>query len=297
VARAVADYREILDEVDALILALPHHLHAEIGEEVLKSGKHVFMEKPLANSVAECERLARAEQSSEATLVVGQVRRFMVAYQTMKEWLDSEIIGEVIGFEMEEGGIYNWPIASDFFFDPKMSGGGVLMDTGAHVLDALLWWMGDLEVVEYWDDNHEGVEADCFLRLKTESGVEGTVTLSRIRQLKNSCVIKGARADMEVSLLSNQVKFIPRSANSVLCGEFFSERENEKNQPTIELFKKQITEWLKHIQGEPASVVGAAEAGKTVGLIEQAYAMRQQAHEEPWAALPFGTANTAAHGQ
>ena len=51
VPKAAADYREIMDDVDALILALPHHLHAPIGSDVLKAGKHVLMEKPLANTV------------------------------------------------------------------------------------------------------------------------------------------------------------------------------------------------------------------------------------------------------
>jgi len=55
-----------------------------------------------------------------------------------------------------------WKVASDFMFR-KEAGGGVLADTGAHLLDLLLWWLGDYESVEYCDDAVGGVEADCEL--------------------------------------------------------------------------------------------------------------------------------------
>jgi predicted dehydrogenase len=74
VPHAVADYREILDRVDAVVLALPHHLHAPIGIAVLNAGKHVLMEKPLANTVAECDALIAAARGASCILAVGQVR-------------------------------------------------------------------------------------------------------------------------------------------------------------------------------------------------------------------------------
>ena len=57
VEHVATDYRVVLDHVDALVLALPHHLHVIIGVDVLKAGKHVLMEKPLANTVEECDEL------------------------------------------------------------------------------------------------------------------------------------------------------------------------------------------------------------------------------------------------
>ena len=70
--------------------------------------------------------------------------------------------------------MYSWPVASDFMFR-KDAGGGVLADTGAHVLDTVLWWLGDWDKVEYHDDAHGGVEADCLLKLTMKSGAVGTV--------------------------------------------------------------------------------------------------------------------------
>jgi predicted dehydrogenase len=220
IPEAVADYREILDSVDAVVLALPHHLHGSVGEEVLLAGKHVLMEKPLANTVAECDGLIAAANKSGKTLAVAQVRRYMTAYRAAKQWLETDLLGELTSFEAEEGGTYNWPVASDFFFRPEMSGGGVLMDTGAHVLDALHWWMGDMEVLNYYDDNERGVEADCSLQLCTPAGREGTVTMSRIRTLDNRILVRGTKADLEIGLLSNQIRLIPRRQGIALAGKF-----------------------------------------------------------------------------
>ena len=280
VPKAVADYRELLDEVDALILALPHHLHAPIGSEVLQAGKHVLMEKPLANTVGECDRLIAAARQGNMVLAVGQVRRYMTAYKAAKQWIASGVLGELAGFGAEEGGIYNWPVASDFFFRPEKSGGGVLMDTGAHVLDALLWWLGDFEVTAYEDDNAGGVEADCAMRLHSRAGVEGSLMLSRIRSLKNTCLFRGAKANLEIALLGNAARLIPHDSRFRLAGAFeitASERAMENN--TLGLFREQAEEWIKAIHGKPAEIATAEDARNTIRVIRDGYAQKQPVRE------------------
>jgi predicted dehydrogenase len=290
VATVCADYREILDTVDALVLALPHHLHAPIGVDVLRAGKHVLMEKPLANTPAECDRLVAAAAQGGATLAVAQVRRYMTGYRAVRDWLTTEVLGELTGFEAEEGGVYNWPVASDFFFRPERSGGGVLMDTGAHVLDALLWWLGDLQVSGYDDDNAGGVEADCTAQLLTPSGAPGRLTLSRVRALSNVCTVRGTRADLEVNLLTNQATLTPKGATAALSGAFAG-----GSQTTLDLFRAQAAEWLRLMRGEPADIATAEEARRTVTLIDACYAARQPVRE-PWQAIDTSTLGVQAHG-
>ena len=54
------DYHQVLDHIDAAIVALPHHLHHAVGMDLVENGKHVLMEKPLANSEAQCLDLIAA---------------------------------------------------------------------------------------------------------------------------------------------------------------------------------------------------------------------------------------------
>ena len=271
VPHAVADYHDMLEHVDAVVLALPHHLHAVIGVDVLKAGKHVLMEKPLANTVAECDALITAARDAGRVLAVGQVRRYMVAIQATRQWVSSGLLGDLEGFEVEEGGPYGWPVASDFFFRPEMSGGGVLIDTGAHVLDALRWWLGDLQVTGYEDDNAGGIEADCTMKLNTAGGVAGTMVLSRLRALNNRCILRGSRALLEVNPLANQARLTPRGSGMGLCGSYAIGGEVHP-QELIDLFQKQAEEWCKAIRGEKAEIATAEEARATIQMIQDGYA-------------------------
>jgi len=55
-----------------------------------------------------------------------------------------------------EGNVYSWPVASDFFFRKETAGGGVLMDTGVHTFDMLLWFFGEISDLDYRDDAFGG---------------------------------------------------------------------------------------------------------------------------------------------
>jgi len=278
VDHVAADYRSVLDHVDALILALPHHLHVAIGVDVLKAGKHVLMEKPLANTVEECDELITAARNADRVLAVGLVRRYMAAILATRQWVASGLLGDLEGFDVEEGGVYGWPVASDFFFRPEMSGGGVLMDTGAHVLDTLRWWLGDLQVTGYEDDAAGGVEADCTMQLRTVGGAEGTLKLSRVRTLSNRCLLRGSRALLEVNPLANRVWLIPRGSEMGLCGGYAIDTEVQP-MDLVNLFQKQAEEWSKAIRGEKAEITTADEARATIRMIRDGYAQRTQQSE------------------
>src|SRR6266536_3703994 len=114
------------------------------------------------------------------------------------------------------GFVYNWPVASGFFFSKEQAGGGVLVDTGSHMLDLLLWWLGDvIDVVEYRDDSLGGVEAECWLSLvlQTPTGpVQGNIILSRLRKLRNTARIVGERFTIECDF-SDKVRIWPSTCD------------------------------------------------------------------------------------
>jgi len=80
---AFQDYREVVGRVDAVILALPNHLHAPVGVELLSRGIHVLCEKPLAVTRHECEQLTQAARSAASILAVGFVARFSGSYSRL----------------------------------------------------------------------------------------------------------------------------------------------------------------------------------------------------------------------
>jgi predicted dehydrogenase len=96
-ARAAADLDEVLadDAVDAVVIATPVPSHADLAERVLRSGRHCFVEKPLAQSVADAERVVAAAGEAGRVLMVGHLLEYHPGVTRLKELVDSGELGDV----------------------------------------------------------------------------------------------------------------------------------------------------------------------------------------------------------
>jgi predicted dehydrogenase/nucleoside-diphosphate-sugar epimerase len=195
-ARTVAD---LASHADIALVAVPHHLHARVAVEAIRAGMHAFVEKPLATTMSDVHLMTAAAHEHGKRIGVGLVRRQYASFKLVASALASGMLGTIQSFDFREGGVYNWPVATDTTFR-KATAGGVLFDTGAHTLDMLLAWLGAFEAVDYYDDSRGGVDANCLLELTLASGVRGTLELSRTRNLRNTCIIRGDRGELEVGV-------------------------------------------------------------------------------------------------
>jgi len=141
-AKVATDYRDVLDDVDACLLVLPHHLHEEIGVACLQAGKHVLLEKPMANSEAACLSLMAAAESSGRTLMIAYCMRFHPLVVKMKELLDAGHLGEVFQVSIWTEQLTRF--AADHWASSAATlGGGQLFSHGCHYIDILLWYLGE----------------------------------------------------------------------------------------------------------------------------------------------------------
>jgi len=139
--------------VDAVVISLPNFLHFECMKLALEAGLDVFVEKPLANTLKECSEVVNLVENSGRKLMVGHYFRFLSAVEKMKEKLADGIIGNLEVATIEE--VINGPFShprvpvpvSDWWFDPKKSGGGALLDIGYHMLDLFRFFVGDSKVI------------------------------------------------------------------------------------------------------------------------------------------------------
>jgi len=270
------DFRELPRYADAAIVAVPHRLHASIGEYLLSAGCHVLMEKPLALTDAECHRLVTLAKKKKVVLTVGLLRRYFRAYQITKKLMETNTLGKVKSFDIREGNVYNWPVASDFMFRAGESGGGVLVDTGAHTLDFVLWCLGDVASVEYYDDNLGGVEAECILHLQMKGGAKGVVELSRLRNLRNTAIISGENGEIELHLRRDKILFRPGSEQSYQTFEDLLQLTHTMARKWPDCFPAQIESWLNAISGKSPNFITGDEGRKSVALIETCYQHRRQ---------------------
>jgi predicted dehydrogenase len=273
------DYRAHLGRFDAAVVALPHHLHERVCVDLLRRGVHVLVEKPMATSAASCSRMIAAADEGGATLAIGLMRRFRHAAHWVKEALEARLLGEILSFDIEEGTPYCWPVTSDFFLRRETAGGGVLIDTGPHTLDLALWWLGDLHVREYQDDSYGGVEADCLVRLESDTGARGRVELSRTRNLRNTAILRGTRGELEVSLHSNSIRAFPAVLLRHRAGRLRGSRLAPQHD--LELFVAEHRDWLGAIRSGRSPIVSGTEASRSVALIEECY-RRQTLWSLPW---------------
>ncbi|TCR62608.1 NAD-dependent epimerase/dehydratase family protein [Bosea sp. BK604] len=274
-----ADWREVADSFDAAIVAVPHVLHGPIGLDLLAAGKHLFMEKPLAVTTAECEAMIATANDGGLSLRVGLLRRYLHVTRWLKALLEAGVLGEIKRFDIREGFVFNWATSSDALLRRELAGGGVLIDTGAHTLDLLLWWLGDVASLSYRDDAGHGVEADCVMDCTMASGATGRVELSRTRDLRDTILIEGTQGFVEIHLAKNLV--LDGSPN-VLA--FQHEGHSPAEMPMQlfpELFDGELRDFRASVAGDASKGIGGVEGMRSVDLIERCYAAREPL-EMPW---------------
>lgn len=146
------DWTKIIDDVDAVSLCTPHHLHASQSLAAINAGKHVLLEKPLANSEEDCLSVIRAADDRQVTLMLAYVVRYLPAVRKLKEALDSGVYGKPIS---AQGWVqaYLQPAPGTWFASKEKLGGGCLFSHGCHYVDILLYLFGEPNKVAHFGNN------------------------------------------------------------------------------------------------------------------------------------------------
>lgn len=139
---AATDYRQVYEQIDAAIIAVPHNLHHPIGIDLLRAGKHLLMEKPLAITEAECLDLIRTAEEQQRTLMVAYCMRFHPIVVEMERLLKAQTYGDLFQLSIwTEQHTQREP--ESWIHRVATLGGGQLFSHGCHYIDILLAWMGE----------------------------------------------------------------------------------------------------------------------------------------------------------
>ena len=200
---AYRSHDELLRQVDAAVIAVPTHLHFEVGKAALESGAHILIEKPIAGSVEEARALLGLSEAKKLVLQVGHVERFNPAVlEAIRHIRHPRFI------TVERLGPY----------DPRVSQIGVVLDLMIHDLDILLTLVGsEVESLEAIGasllSKHEDI-ANVRVRFKT--GCVADVTASRV-SLARSRKIRIFQEDSYISLdYANASLKVCRKKNPVI---------------------------------------------------------------------------------
>jgi predicted dehydrogenase len=174
------DYEAMFEreELDVAAIATPVFLHKPVIDSALDNDCHIFVEKPLALNGEECRALLRA--STDKKSQVGYNRRFLETYKMAKQILDDSVLGELkyVQSQMFETQVLRKE--GGWRFDPSKSGGGVIIDLGAHVIDMLHYLVGPLASVHGAARSVYSDTVDDFasIALQFANGLTGSLELS-----------------------------------------------------------------------------------------------------------------------
>jgi predicted dehydrogenase len=159
IPHAFADYHDMLTSglVDAITVACPNDLHCEVTLAAAAAGMHVFVDKPLAMNLAECDQMIAACQKAGVVLMYGENLCFAPKYVRAKQLADEGALGDVYYVRQLE---CHFGPHSDWFWDIEQSGGGVLMDMGCHSIAYCRWVFGNAPIESVYADVANFVHKD-----------------------------------------------------------------------------------------------------------------------------------------
>jgi predicted dehydrogenase len=127
-------------QVDLVDICLPTRWHAPLAVAALRAGKHVFCEKPMSLSLADCAAMEEAARAANRQLMIGHCLRFWPQYVTAHAVMQSGEYGRVLYADLHR--VSPAPIWSDNDWYMKREESGGVLDMHIHDIDVALWWFG-----------------------------------------------------------------------------------------------------------------------------------------------------------
>jgi predicted dehydrogenase len=277
--RWTTDYRELLRDpaVEIVDIVTSSGSHSSIALEALEAGKHVLVEKPMAMTSAEADKLLALARSKGLTLGVVSQRRFEDQHQAVKKAVDSGAIGKLLLVEVScpyyrdqayyDSADWRGKIATD---------GGAIMNQGIHSVDLMLWFAGPAKTVlgRTATQTHRMEAEDLALAIVTfESGAFGTIMASTsIQPGFTPCLnLYGEKGTVKLDGASIAHWTVPgvakpegeQQASAAVRGPLLS---------NFRMHQRNIEDFLRAVEEGRPPLVSGDDGRRAVRLIESLYA-------------------------
>lgn len=264
-------------EIDAVLLLLPHDLHAPCAIQAMQAGKHVLVEKPMALNREEAYRMVEAAERSKVTLMIGQSRRFFGPVEESIRLIRNKEIGDIININALFLGHMHRP-AVNWWTNKDKIGGFIIPLWGSHIMDYVLWAYNQPPISVYaqgYSNNpHWEGEDEAAISLKFEQGRMANILLSfnagyppdeegltgkRIWSTQDSVYSRYMIGSKGMLHLKDEYELF-------LNGEIIAEHEQSSSN-----FKRQIEEFADAIRENRPPLASGKEVLRIVEAIDAAY--------------------------
>jgi predicted dehydrogenase len=275
--RAVTDHREVTGDpaIGAVIVSAVNSALAPVALAAVRAGKHVLVEKPGALNAAQLREVQAAAALTGVRVRLGYNHRFHPALRRAREIVDSGRLGPLMFLRGRYGHGGRKGYDREWRADPRLSGGGELIDQGVHLIDLARWFLGDLPTVaghavtSFWD---MPVDDNAFLSLRTTAGQTAWLHVS-CTEWKNlfSLEIYGRDGKIAIDGLGGSYgverivhyRMLPQMGPPETTAEEFPKSDDS--------WALETREFIRDITEDRAPDLGLAEGIRILEIVEQIY--------------------------
>jgi len=294
-------YAEITDlvkreKIDLVIVCTPHPFHLQPVLEAVKAGANILVEKPLASTLEDSDKMIDACKKAGVKLGVISQRRWYEPVKRVKDAIEAGKIGRPVFGTINMLGWRNknYYDADEWRGTWKMEGGGVLVNQAPHQLDILLWFMGEIdEVFGLWTNlNHPYIEVDdtAVAIVKFKNGGIGNIIVSNSQKPgiygkvhvhgENGASV-GVQTDGGAMFIAGVPGYIEPPLNDIWTidgEEKLLEKWKDADSahfnsidPMVYYMERQIEDFLRAIENNTSPLVTGEDGRRTVELFTAIY--------------------------
>ncbi len=198
--------------IDTAIIATPATLHVDQAIDLISSNIHVLIEKPLSNSLINCDKLIKLQQQIDVVVLLGYCLRYLPAAKKFKELILNKKVGDILEVHIQcKSYLPDWRPNQNYKKSVSARqelGGGVLLEL-SHELDYLIWFFGEIQSVKaklHWSGNFGNIEDTADLMIQTKNDTNISVSLDfNSKVLKRNCIVTCSEGNLVWDILHNKI--------------------------------------------------------------------------------------------
>ena len=271
---------------EAAIVCTPPATHPEICRAFLERGVPVLCEKPLAVDVRHARELLEVAERAGVVFTMASKFRYVDDVIRAKSIVASGLLGEMVLFE--NAFTSRVDMTRRWNSDPRIGGGGVLIDNGTHSVDIVRYFLGPIEAVSAVEGKRvQGLAVEDTVRLfvRTTEGVLASIDLSWSlnKELESYIDIYGSNGTVRVGWKASRYR--PTSSPDWI--------PFGKGYDKVEAFRRQVENFCRAVRGQEPLLITAADALASVEVIEAAY---ESLRHDDWVSVGgYGPARVGAN--
>jgi predicted dehydrogenase len=265
---------QVIGHVDGAIIATPNHTHRDVAAACLQAGIGTLIEKPLAGSVSDGEAILSAALSTRSTVAVGYSTRFRNSTRLLHALITSNRFGSTRRFAHQFGTAGGWAPRSGYNLHRRSAGGGVLIVSGSHFIDRMLYIWGFPTAARFEDDSLGGVEANCvasFVFGTEPNSIVGVARYSKTFSFPAGLVIETEQGIL--SLADNddaEIDFTPADSPHLT----YSIHATDGPRTQTDCFLLQLEYFVDACMDRRPPLVDGEQGLQSLRLIERLYSAR-----------------------